>query len=154
MKILIMSDSHGNKEAVNKAIAKESPDKIIHLGDGWRDLPSSIDIPCYRVIGNCDDPACGFPEKKVIELDSLRILITHGHLYRVKFSLIHLKLAAMEANAHLALFGHTHSAFEDKTEDGVFLFNPGTIGKSVGSYGILETNGKDFTLRHIFLDRL
>lgn len=151
MKILIMSDSHGNAKQIEQTIKTECPDAIIHLGDGWRDLPQDIGIPCWRVRGNCDGPACSFPEKQIIEFGNVRVFITHGHLYNVKFSLMRLKLAAMEADASLALFGHTHSAFMDFDVNGTSLFNPGTIGRSSGSYGIMETDGKEFTINHVSL---
>ena len=37
MKILVLSDSHGNVENMIRAVERESPRAIFHLGDCWRD---------------------------------------------------------------------------------------------------------------------
>ena len=37
MKYLVLSDSHGNVDNMARAVEREKPDGIIHLGDGWRD---------------------------------------------------------------------------------------------------------------------
>ena len=37
MKYLVLSDSHGNVDNMARAVEREKPDGIIHLGDCWRD---------------------------------------------------------------------------------------------------------------------
>ena len=37
MKYLVLSDSHGNVDNMVRAVEREKPDGIIHLGDCWRD---------------------------------------------------------------------------------------------------------------------
>ena len=37
MKILVLSDSHGNVDNMVQAVQQESPHMILHLGDCWRD---------------------------------------------------------------------------------------------------------------------
>ena len=58
MKILVLSDSHGNIDNMIRAVERESPRAIFHLGDCWRDgqrlhqrFPG---IPFEQVPGNCD----------------------------------------------------------------------------------------------------
>ena len=148
MKILIISDSHGNDSAVASAIYKECPDAIIHLGDGCTDIPESLDFPCYQVCGNCDSFTCNLPNKQIIELEGVRIFMTHGHLYNVKTTMSSIYLAALEANADIALFGHTHMPFTDINPQNPALFNPGSIRRPPHSYGTLVVKDGKFNLRH------
>ena len=37
MKVLILSDSHGNIEHMERAVELVNPRLIVHLGDCWRD---------------------------------------------------------------------------------------------------------------------
>lgn len=149
MKLLILSDSHGNVDAMVAIANKECPAGIIHLGDCWRDatelkrrLPQ---IPMYRVRGNCDSYSWtpGSDDILTWKFEDVTVYMTHGHLHSVKLSLLRLHLAAKEAGAQVALFGHTHrSYYED--HDGVTLMNPGTCGSVMGTYGILEINGGSY----------
>lgn len=143
MKILVLSDSHGSMQTMIDAIFIEKPDCIIHLGDHIRDadrlseLYPQISMIC--VPGNCDYMDNG-PGHLVRELDGVRFLITHGHKYGVKTDLTRLTYAAMEAEASVAVFGHTHRAVLHEFDDRLVLFNPGSCGAGEGSYGIIQTN--------------
>lgn len=37
MKVLVLSDSHGNIANMVQAVERESPRMVFHLGDCWRD---------------------------------------------------------------------------------------------------------------------
>ncbi len=148
MKVLVVSDSHGNVSALCRAILKEKPDCIIHLGDGFNDIPEGLDIPCYRVCGNCDPISCGLSETLIIELEGVRLLLTHGHKYNVKNTLSPIYLAAMEEGARLALFGHTHIPFSDIDGDAPSLFNPGSIRHPPHSYSTIVLRDGKFSCRH------
>ena len=87
------------------ALLRERPDALLHLGDGAGDLPR--DCPGTAVRGNCD-LASSAADKITLDLGGVKAFITHGHLYRVKYSVDSLVYAAMEAGASLALYGHTH----------------------------------------------
>lgn len=141
-KILIFSDSHGKNEAMISVIEKETPDMIIHLGDCMADTDviraHFPEIPLENVPGNCD---CSMAAtEKILEIEGQRILICHGHKYSVKRSLLSLQFSAMEKQADIALFGHTHRVFYD-WNNGVRMFNPGSIGspgyRIPPSYGIM-----------------
>lgn len=147
MKALVISDSHGNPSAVSRAILKEKADCIIHLGDGCHDIPDGLDIPCYQVCGNCDSILCRLPEKLVIELEGVRLLLAHGHKYNVKNSLSPIYLSALEEGALLALFGHTHIPFSDIDDDKPSLFNPGSINRPPHSYGTIVLRDGKFSCR-------
>lgn len=143
MKFLVFSDSHGCVETMAQAVAREQPQGVIHLGDCWPDgqalrrrFPG---LPVYQVAGNCDryctDP--GMVQILRLELEDVVCYLCHGHQFRVKMGLLRLKLAANEANAQVALFGHTHRSYCQDVE-GLLLFNPGACGSFSGTYGVLE----------------
>ena len=140
MKLLIFSDSHGYSTLMEEAVRRERPDRIVHLGDHFRDgeelhrkFPG---IPMAQVAGNCDrfTALLGLPEAGMERWEDVKLFLTHGHLQRVKQTLLPLTLTAREQGADVALFGHTHSPF-CQMEQGVLLFNPGTCGSPRGTYG-------------------
>ena len=139
MKILVVSDSHGSVGPMVEAVEKESPDIIMHLGDGWRDAmrlqDRYPDIPLFQVPGNCDFRSSEAAEQ-LLFLEDKRVLICHGHTYGVKQSLISAGLAAEEKNLDAFLFGHTHRALCDYRGKTLFL-NPGSIGESRAFYAVL-----------------
>ena len=55
MKILVLSDSHGNISNMEAAVEREQPRMILHLGDCWRDAERLAerypDIPMEHVPG-------------------------------------------------------------------------------------------------------
>lgn len=143
MKILVLSDSHGSVDTMLAAVEREKPQAIIHLGDMWADgralhraLP---EIPFYQVEGNCDryswEPC---RDTTIIQMfDGVTCYMTHGHLHGVKTGLLRLALAAQEAGAGVALFGHTHSSLCTE-QNGVLLVNPGSCKFQSGSYAVLN----------------
>lgn len=141
MKILVLSDSHGNTANCIDAVTRTMPDRIIHLGDLVRDAQALVerfpDIPLSSVPGNCDLFASNEPER-LLEIEDKRIFFCHGHTRRVKSGILSFLSAAKEHGADAALFGHTHRVFA-QTHEGVALLNPGSIGDPrYPTYGILE----------------
>ena len=138
-KLLVLSDSHGVRDAMLEAIRLEKPDIIYHLGDHIGDSEwlreQVFHIPVFGVVGNCDYRMPG-PDRIRDEIEGVRILACHGHQYRVKYSLMSLRYAAMEEQASLCLFGHTHEPVCLKL-DGLTLMNPGSCGGSAPSYGLV-----------------
>lgn len=144
MKILVLSDSHGNVRNMEEAVARTAPRMIFHLGDCWRDgerLHDRFpDIPFYQVPGNCD--FCpGEPAERLVFVEDYRMLLCHGHTYGVKQSLLTAGFAAEEQNLDVFLFGHTHRPLVDRRGKTFFL-NPGSIGDSRRpSYGLVTITG-------------
>lgn len=130
MKLLVLSDSHGEVEAMARAAELTRPDRILHLGDVMRDAEKLQrlfpDIPMEMVPGNCDLRP-GEPAERLLFLEDKRVLMCHGHTYGVKQSLIQAGLAAEEKRLDLFLFGHTHKPLWDWRGRTVFV-NPGSIG--------------------------
>lgn len=132
MKILVLSDSHGNVDNMELAVRETAPQMIFHLGDCWRDAERLRtrfpDIPLVQVPGNCDY-CSDEPAEVLLEMEGKRILLCHGHTYGVKSSLMRAGYAAEEKNLDLFLFGHTHRSLVDKRGKTLFV-NPGSIGLS------------------------
>lgn len=130
MKAAVFSDSHGMTALMKEALRRFRVDMIIHLGDHDRDAQELAlefpHIPLCSVRGNCD-LASSAADKMTLDLGGVKAFITHGHLYRVKYSVDSLVYAAMEAGASLALYGHTHIPAQQDIA-GVRLINPGSAG--------------------------
>ena len=155
MRILIVSDSHGNTMALEEVLAREpAAELLIHLGDGLSDLVA-VQRACrcpqsYMVRGNCDY-APDIPSERLCGLEGQLALICHGNGYEVKLTHGALLGAAKRRGADIALFGHTHTPWLSRV-DGVWLFNPGSLSRSaVGrcTYGILTVEkGKEPVFEH------
>jgi len=135
-----MSDSHGNKQVLLQAVALESPNMILHLGDHDRDCYAIEDeyprIPLRSVKGNCDFSSIGM-DVDMFMLGGKRVFMTHGHVYRVKTGLSYLYNTAIDRGADILLFGHTHMQHYDVTEN-LIAINPGSISGQRKSYAVLE----------------
>ena len=143
-KLLILSDSHNSRLAIENILAAEadSIDALIFLGDGLRDLEEALTfypkMKVYAVAGNCDFGALE-PLDGLAAFDQVVIFYTHGHMYGVKYDLDTLTDAAEARGAEVALFGHTHVPVAEQ-HGSVFLFNPGSCGRCYtgpNTYGIL-----------------
>ena len=140
MKILVLSDSHGNLLNMVQAVERETPHAIYHLGDCWRDAEALHDrfphIPLEQVPGNCDYRSWE-PAQRLLMPAGKRVLICHGHTLGVKQSLLAAGYTAEEQAADVLLFGHTHRPLVDWRGRTLFL-NPGSIGDYRSpTYGLL-----------------
>jgi putative phosphoesterase len=163
--ILVISDSHGDIAALS-AVLKWTKntvlDAAVFLGDGADDLTvaseqTGFSLSWHRVRGNGDYDSFS-PDNIVMETPSSRkIFLSHGNRLRVREGKRVIADAARRAGAEAALFGHTHIPYCD-TVDGIFLLNPGSIGRprsdSGPSFAILECPESDpFSARFFALDR-
>ena len=139
MRILVVSDSHGNYTALSQTVRREKPDRVLHLGDGGSELEKLAaarpELPLCCVRGNCDWGS-DLPVSTTLDLAGHRLFLTHGHEYGVRMSLDRLLLAAQLAGAEAALYGHTHVQHYE-VRQGMTVLNPGSIGQS-GAYAVLE----------------
>lgn len=140
MKIIVVSDTHGSYRNFQKVMQlNRNADIVVHCGDS-RDEVDQIkmeypDKMYYTVKGNCDFGTM-LPLTEEFTVEGVRFLITHGHLFNVKYGLLDLRMAAKEKGAQVVLFGHTHYA-TDEVVDGVRYFNPGSLGYGK-SFGVIE----------------
>ena len=155
MKLLVLSDSHGNLSHMEEAVLRVRPRMILHLGDCWRDGEKLHDlfpdIPFHQVPGNCDyRPA--EPAARLLFLEDERVLMCHGHTYGVKQTLLNAGYAAEEQNLDLFLFGHTHRPLVDMRGKTLFL-NPGSIGDHFRPfYGVVTLENGRLDARTVPLD--
>lgn len=145
-RILVFSDTHGDINTCIDVINNIPSDMIIHAGDISRDVVSlRKKFPNKKIIAVCgnNDFVCPDPYDTVAELDGVRIFVTHGHRYRVKYEFNYNTLAeaAIRNNCTVAVFGHTHCTYEGETL-GVKLLNPGST-KYNKNYGIIEIENEE-----------
>lgn len=145
MKAIIFSDSHGNIKNIIMAIEKfkDKIDIIIHLGDYITDTEKIKDIfPQIELIGiSGNNDFSSVSSHKSLEILGNKIFMTHGHEYNVYFGIERLFYKAIEINANIVLYGHTHKYFSLE-EDGILILNPGSIscprGGIICTFAILD----------------
>lgn len=142
MKIVVISDSHGNTGTLNKILGKEAPfDWLVHCGDGVNDLIHSDVRPgtgTLAVSGNIDLARGSTHERRLTErIGTRHFLITHGDLQGAHADFGGLVDEAKQHGCSVVLFGHTHRQYLGKGRP--VLFNPGPALN--GLYGIILMNG-------------
>ncbi|MDR0920857.1 MAG: metallophosphoesterase [Lactobacillales bacterium] len=153
MRYLVMSDSHGDSDIVVE-IAKMYENKVdamFHCGDSELEPSDKVWEDFYVVGGNCDYSS-DYEDVQVVTLGSDTIFLTHGHLYGVNFGMERLSLAAKEANATIALFGHTHRA-GCEVIDRILYLNPGSISQPRGLiqkklYAIIDSDETRYDIQY------
>jgi putative phosphoesterase len=132
MKILVLSDSHGNYPLVLKAIELAGDvDTIMHLGDGIDDaklVEEILDRQVVKVSGNCDRFSSA-PSELIWRVINYTLFLTHGDKYGVKAGFTHLRQKAITENADIVLYGHTHCA-SIETIGNILFVNPGCLYKN------------------------
>lgn len=132
MKILIISDNHGNMRCVDSVLKQEKDiNMLIHCGDGGSthlQIENKVMCICHAVAGNCDYGS-SLPYEKEFKIRTYRAFVTHGHRYGVNYSTDRLFYLAKENGYDMVFFGHTHVPYVENRE-GVWLVNPGSIAES------------------------
>lgn len=122
-------------------------DVLLHTGDFegsemvYRELSGT---PFYYVAGN-NDFFTEAPFERVIELESCRIYMTHGHRYNVFETDEGILREAARRHAQIAVYGHSHYPVAE-VKRGILLLNPGSLAwpRQEGrrpSYIVLELSG-------------
>lgn len=127
MKVILVSDSHGDRRCLDYLRETYSDaDAFVHCGDLQIPSEEAKDFICVR--GNTDfDP--DYPWGRVEDFDGCRVLIVHGHAYLSPFDrddLTPLVTAAKRYECSAVFYGHTHVS-DDRTVEGVRVLNPGSI---------------------------
>lgn len=139
MKLLLFSDTHRRLDCCYAAL-EEYPDceGVLHMGDVEQDaqrLAKTAGVPVTAVCGNNDYFHPQYPAYDILELDGVRVFLTHGHNYGVRSGdFFRLARAALQNGCQIALFGHTHIPYLGEL-DGITLCNPGAA--AFGYYGVL-----------------
>ncbi len=145
MRILVVSDSHGDYNNLKKAIASQpSAEVIVHCGDGAKEIEELktelTDKQIVAVRGNCDWSSM-LPPVESVTVGGKKLFVTHGHLYQAKFTIYNLVCAAREEKADILLFGHTHCALNEY-DDGLYIMNPGSCHGYGATYGYIDITEK------------
>lgn len=148
MKVLVISDTHGNIENAKYILEKVMPsgvEAVLHCGDYISDarLLQKVypQLEIYGVYGNCD-VGFGGAYSDVVTLEGVSIYMSHGHKYGVKWGEYEeVVIDALAHQAKVAICGHSHEAYLKK-ERGVLIMNPGSLtlprDSRYPSYGILD----------------
>lgn len=145
MKIVVMSDTHGNMNRLKDVINKNKDvDMFLHLGDGAEEffeikkLYPSLSMNIVR--GNCDFGYDNIPKYKTFDVCSHKIFASHGYKHNVKDGIENYVEFAKGNGADVILYGHTHKRFT-KNQDNLYIMNPGSLScprEGGPSYGILN----------------
>ena len=159
MKILVVSDSHGQNYHLKRAIEKVQPiDMLIHLGDfdnNEDEIRAMAGCKVEMVPGN-NDYYSRLEREQLIQIGNYTVLLTHGHRYSVNSGLERLQDNAMQMRADIVIFGHTHHPLIDLSRN-VWMINPGSISHPrqdgrVPSFIIMEIDSRGqahFTLNFV-----
>src|SRR3954467_987724 len=138
MRIAIVSDTHLPRfgrslpQALVDGFARERIERIVPAGD--RTTPPALDLlevvaPVDGVAGNNDGPELHdrFGTRRVLELDGVRIGLTHGHLGEGRTTEERARnLFADEGGLAAIVFGHSHIPVIRRPATGPWLINPGS----------------------------
>ncbi|MGB3160839.1 metallophosphoesterase [Carnobacterium sp.] len=157
MKVLVVSDSHGDRDILVGLIEtyKGKVDAMIHCGDSELEETDSIWQEMLSVKGNMDfDQA--YPVVRTEKIDQEKIVWVHGHLHEVKKTMQTLLVVAKEAQAKFAFFGHTHELGVEMI-DGILVMNPGSIllprgAYKLKTYAVVETDKE--TIKVTYYNRM
>ncbi|WP_415425658.1 YfcE family phosphodiesterase [Staphylococcus borealis] len=131
-KWLIVSDNHTEPGILYHIYeSHKDAEMLLHLGDSefeYNDTELSL---FKRVKGNCDFYP-EFPNEEVVEAKGIKAFYTHGHLYSVNQTRMHLTEKAKSLGCQFAFYGHTHVAKYEHFS-GVHVINPGSISQSRSS---------------------
>jgi len=127
-KILVLADTHKNFIGLDYILPKmKESDYVIHLGDCESDMEKykkDLGDKLISVKGNCDSMFVG--NDKIMEIEGVKFLITHGNKYKVKNNMVNLTIEATQKEVDVVLYGHKHLA-EISTADDIMYINPGTL---------------------------
>lgn len=140
MRLLVLSDSHGDIPSLQMAIKNEhNADAVIFLGDGLNDLEYCRKYIhnkiCVAVKGNCDSYFLDYPKSLTETFNGKTVYCTHGDLEKVKFGPEMLQGKAEALGFNIVLFGHTHKAMTEY-HNGIYYLNPGSVREN--SCGIVD----------------
>ncbi len=148
MRLIAVSDIHGRKGNLFDIIEKhiDEANYFLCLGDcnsgddfDEANIYFGNKLHLITVCGNTDFRSTE-PAVREFTLAGKRIMLCHGHTFKVKLTYITLAHEAKNRNVDIAFFGHTHEP-HISIENGVYLINPGSVAN--GSYGIIDINDNE-----------
>ncbi len=134
--LLIISDTHKDTALIEELLKKYEGYTVFHCGDFCVDEEILKKNNITYVFGNCDHK--GDIYDIILEMDSKKIFITHGHKYNVKFGLEKIYFKALELGCDYVFFGHTHQPLNIEC-NGIHFINPGSL-KYGRTYALIEND--------------
>lgn len=159
MKVGILSDTHIRKGRTLPRFVWDAlcdVDTIFHAGDlvtasVLEEL--ALLAPVIAVRGNGDWLVEELPDKTIIQLDFLKVGITHGYLGKGKNTSERAFNTFGKDKVDLIVFGHSHIPYKSFV-DGVLMFNPGSPtdrrGQPHFSIGLMTIEEELFDVQHLF----
>lgn len=159
MRVLVISDTHGKHENLEKVLEKEKPfDLAVHLGDaeGCEDYIEAIAGCPLEIVSGNSDFFSSLEQEKEIMIGKYKVFITHGHYYCVNTGIETIKREAEGRGCEIVMFGHTHRPLVEKGRH-VIAVNPGSLsyprqeGKDP-SYIVMEideTGNANFLIQYV-----
>lgn len=152
-RLIVFSDTHGKRNVMYDILQKKA-DVYIFLGDGERELDAMKELfpqkQILSVCGNCD-MFSQQPKIGIYCAEGVRIMFTHGHEHKVKYTLDYLLKLAKDNDIQVMLFGHTHCRRLEYV-DGVYLLNPGSAAEPRDflppSYAYIDITDKGIFCTH------
>lgn len=126
MKIVLMSDSHGRNDVIDKIMKiNQNVSRFFHCGD--IECDEFIYPDMLTVAGN-NDYYGDFPQQAIFTLNTHKILMIHSHrCYAFGYGRLEaLSEMAKKEGCDTVFYGHTHVA-SDEIVNGVRLINPGSL---------------------------
>lgn len=172
MKILVVSDSHMEKDAID-LILKTFDDIDLYLHCGDIVLDKTVYPMFHTVKGNHDSE--DYPLFEIVEADHFKIYLTHGHKFSENPEVLkwwktsnktfddykeyirkmenEMVKEAKKYDANMVCYGHTHMKTYRKT-DHIHVLNPGSLmfncDGTLPSFAIITLTGDDINI--IFYD--
>ena len=159
MKILVVSDTHGRHDGLDKITEMEEPfDMFIHLGDleGDEDYINAFVNCTIHMVGGNNDYFSSLPREQEFYIKDKKVFITHGHAYYISRGTEGLENVGKVKGADIVMFGHTHMPFIAE-KDGMILLNPGSVtyprqpGREPSYMVITVDDAGEFHFKHKYL---
>jgi putative phosphoesterase len=158
LRLAVVADTHSRPHPrAREHLAALGPRAILHAGD-IGELAVLEDLatvaPVFAVRGNIDDRAASLPDVLFLDLSdgtrTLKLLLTHIAVSGTRLR-ADVKRMAQTAGAKLVVCGHSHVPFITR-DDGVTLFNPGSVGPRRFAlpilYGTIDVTPSGVALTH------
>jgi uncharacterized protein len=133
MLIGIVSDTHGNLEAVSRVAAsflEAGVDKVIHLGDDYTDIRelTAVGLQVIAVPGLYCPEYCApnIPRRRIESFNGMKVLLTHTPSRHSSDKPGDLVPENCPPEVSLVLYGHTHIP-RIKEQGRVLWVNPGHL---------------------------
>lgn len=156
IRVLCMSDIHGNQTQAENILKNEKYDLAISSGDTELEFEWIQNHFHFFVTGNNDFDR-RLPLESKFNLGNVSVYLTHGHILGAYDTLVNeekIKNATQHINQKLIVYGHSHyPVYFYDSESGKTFINPGSITYprfgSKKSYCLIDLNIEKGTVEKV-----